>query len=482
MSPAALLGARFSRLVDQTAVLACLITVLAGLAVAWVAVANPGAYRLALAGLIGANLLLISLRWPRGAAIATLAGLPFLALMRRLLIGDAGWTSQDPLLLVAPLVAMALVYRFFAVEHRPLRTDRLSKLVLALLAVTLLQTFNPTGAGLSVNVVGLLFAAVPLLWFFVGRELADERLVMGLGTWMIASAALIALYGLRQTNVGLLPWDQQWVEVAGYASLKVGSVTRAFGTFSSGAEYAQYLASALMVAASFALYRRRWPLLLVPLLAVAIFLSSIRTTLILAAVAIIVVVILRTVKRPQVAAAASITVILLGVGVMQVLSSKLQGDARQSQSDLVQHQLGGVADPLNSNQSTLAIHSDLIAKGMVKSIHHPLGQGVGITTQAANTLKANSSSTELDLSDTFVSLGLFGGVLYLVVIWTAFSRTVGLYYRQRAAAPLVVLGVLMVGFGQWLNGGRYATSAIIWFFLGWVASQYAGPGEEESNA
>jgi hypothetical protein len=212
------------------------------------------------------------------------------------------------------------------------------------------------------------------------------------------------------------------------------------------------------------------------------FLSSSRTTLILAAVAIIVVVILRVVKRPRVAAAASIMVILLGVGVMQFLSSKLQGEARQSQSALVQHQLGGVADPLNSNQSTLALHYDLIAKGMVKSFHHPLGQGVGITTQAATTLKANASSTELDLSDAFVSLGLFGGVLYLVVVWTAFSRTVGLYYRQRAAAPLVVLGVLIVSLGHWLNGGRYATSAIIWFFLGWVASQYAASGKEESNA
>jgi hypothetical protein len=33
--------------------------------------------------------------------------------------------------------------------------------------------------------------------------------------------------------------------------------------------------------------------------------------------------------------------------------------------------------------------------------------------------------------------------------------------------------VLIVSFGQWLNGGRYAVSAILWFLLGWAASQYS---------
>lgn len=478
MNPGTTLGARFGS-IDQATLAGFLATVGAGLAVAWIAVVEPGEYRLALAALVGANLFVISLRWPRTAALAVLAGLPFLALARRLLISDAGWSSADPLLLVAPLIAIALAYRLFAVEGRRLAPDRLSKLVLALALITLLQTLNPFGAGLGVNVVGLLFAFAPLVWFFVGREIADERMVTRLGAWIIISGAAIAIYGLRQTDVGLLPWDQQWVNVAGYAALDVGHVTRAFGTFSSAAEYAQYLGTSLLAAVVLALQRSRWPLFLVPLLAVAMFLASIRTTLILAVVAILIVVILRVVRRPAVATVATVLVVLSGFAAMQFLAPALEGKARKSQSSLVQHQLGGVADPLNDQQSTLAIHAQQIGDGMTKSLHQPLGRGIGITTQASKKLNANPSSTELDISDAFLGLGLFGGVLYLVVIGTTFSCVTRLYWRERTAAPLLVLGVLIVSFGQWLNGGRYAVSAILWFLLGWAASEFYREADSE---
>jgi hypothetical protein len=475
------LGGRIQ--VGQTALVAFLLTAGAGLVVAWVAVADPGAYRLALAALLAVNLLIVSARWPRAAVIATLAWLPFLALTRRLLIGEAGWTSTDPLLIVAPLVVIALAYRLFAVEHRRFAPDRLSKLVLALLVLTLLQTLNPWGAGIGVNMVGLLFAGVPLIWFFVGRELADERTVVRLGAWIIVSGVLIGLYGLRQTHGGFLPWDQSWIEAGGYIALKVGDVTRPFGTFPSAAEYAQYLGAALLIAFVFALHRRRWPLLAIPLFAVALFLSSVRTTLILTAVAIIVVAIFRTVRRPAWAATASVLVVLLGVGVMQVVAPKLEGQARQSQSDLVAHQLGGVADPLHSQQSTLSIHAEEVRKGMVESFHFPLGRGIGITSQAANTLKANPFSTEVDISDAFLSLGLAGGLLYVAVIATAFSWAARLYWRQRGIAALMVLSLLIVSLGAWSNGGRYAASAIIWFLLGWVAAEQSrGSRDSEGDA
>jgi hypothetical protein len=473
------LGGRFQ--LGQTALVAFLITAGAGLVVAWVAVADPGAYRLALAALLAVNLLVVSARWPRAAAIATLAWLPFLALTRRLLIADAGWTSTDPLLVVGPLVAVALAYRMLAVEGRPLAPDRFSKLVLALLLLTLLQTLNPWGTGIGVNMVGLLFAGVPLIWFFVGREVADERIVIAFGASIIVSAVLIGLYGMRQTHGNFLPWDQSWVDVGGYVALKVGNVIRPFGTFPSAAEYAQYLAAALLISFVFALHRRRWPLLAIPLLAVALFLASVRTTLILTAVAIIVVGIFRCVRRPAWAATASVLVVLLGVGVMQVVAPKLEGQARTSQSDLVAHQLGGVADPLHNQQSTLSIHAEKVRQGMVESVHFPLGRGIGLTSQAANTLKANPFSTEVDISDAFLSLGLAGGVLYLAVIVMAFSWTARLYWRRRGMAPLMMMSILIVSLGAWSNGGRYATSAIIWFLLGWVAAEQSASAADEGE-
>ena len=225
---------------------------------------------------------------------------------------EVGWSSHDPLLLVGPLVALALVYRLFFVERRQFAPERFSMLVGALLCLTFLETFNPWGAGLGVNAVGLLFVGAPLLWFFIGRELASERIVMRFGAWVIVSGALIALYGLHQTQAGLFSWDSEWVRVGGYKALAVGEVTRAFGTFSSAAEYAQYIGAAGITAVVLAIHRKGWALLAIPLLATAIFLASVRTTLILAVVALIVVMIFRFVRRPAWAATASVLVVLSG--------------------------------------------------------------------------------------------------------------------------------------------------------------------------
>ena len=166
---------------------------------------------------------------------------------------------------------------------------------------------------------------------------------------------------------------------------------------------------------------------------------------------------------------------------MQVVAPALEGHARQSQNDLVEHQLGGVADPLHSDQSTLSIHAEEVRKGMVQSFHFPLGRGTGLTTQAANTLNSDTFTTEVDISDAFVSLGLAGGLLYLVVVGMAFSRTARLYWRDRTAASLVILGVLVVSLGQWRNGGHYAVSPIVWFLIGWVAGQWAKEPDQRTQ-
>ena len=69
-----------------------------------------------------------------------------------------------------------VLVRLYVIEHRPLAENRFSKLVVLLLGLTFLEALNPRGGGLKAAVSLLLFAAVPLLWFFVGRNLLhDER-------------------------------------------------------------------------------------------------------------------------------------------------------------------------------------------------------------------------------------------------------------------------------------------------------------------
>ena len=75
--------------------------------------------------------------------VATLLLLPFLALTRRLLLEFTGWQSTDPLLLVAPAVLGLILIRLFVFERRELAQERTSKLLLIVMAITLLQVATP---------------------------------------------------------------------------------------------------------------------------------------------------------------------------------------------------------------------------------------------------------------------------------------------------------------------------------------------------
>jgi hypothetical protein len=72
----------------------------------------------------------------------------------------------------------------------------------------------------------------------------------------------------------------------------------------------------------------------------------------------------------------------------------------------------------------------------------------------------------MDLSDMFVSLGLFGGFLYAFVVGLTLVMAFRYWHCARSLPALATLGVLVLSFGQWLNGGQYAACALIWLFIG----------------
>ncbi len=444
------------------------------LAFAWVATAAPELYRWMFALAIAAALVVMGMRSPRAAMALTVAFLPFLALVRRLLIADADWISTDPLLAVAPVVALFLLFRVFVLERRPLAPDRLSKLVLALLVLVVLQSLNPANESLSAGFGGLLFLGVPLLWFFLGRELADGRTASALIVWTIAIASAIGAYGLYQTEVGLPPWDLAWVDVNGFAALNVEDVIRAFGTFSSATEYAFYLAGALAFCIALALHGRRWVLFLMPLLAAALFLSSSRSALLLVLLAGLVVLGLRAgaVRRAVPIVATGVVVAVVAV---ITLGPELSADATSSGNALVSHAVGGIADPLNPEESTLLLHLQLVEAGFLESLSAPLGQGTGVTNIAADELGGTDEEkgTEVDVSDAFVSLGLVGGLLFLAVLAVTLHRVVRTYVVSRDPHVLAILGLLVVTLGGWLKGGHYALATLIWVLIGWTARRAA---------
>jgi hypothetical protein len=441
---------------------------------------------------IGFAMLLITLTLirPSLGVLATFTYLVFMAMFRRMLLPVAPWVSADPMLLVPPLVAVVLIVKAFVLDRRPWAPDAISKLVLVVLAMTLLEVFNPAGGGISAGIAGLMFMAVPLLWFFVGREYLSPRDVDRMMVLIVVLGTIVAAYGLWQIEVSDPPWDELWVKTpgaSGYSSLFLGGSARAFGTFSSFGEYALFLAAALATSVCFCLRGKLIAALPIPLLAVALFLSSGRSALITACVAIVVMIGLRS-GRPRTALLITVSAVVLALGALHFGAAALSSGAAGSNA-LVAHQLSGIANPLDPNSSTLLTHLELVVAGVKSSLSHPLGLGTAVTNGAAGVIQQNptantgfagipavgqgSSATEVDISNAFVAFGV-AGVLYLILVLLILFQGIRGYFRGRREL-LPIIGILIVGAGQWTIGGDYALAALMWMLIGVIATRRYDP-------
>lgn len=434
--------------------------------------ASPDTIRILVALLLVTGLVLIALRSPRACVVALMVFLTVLGLLRRLLIPIAGWSMYDPLLLVCPAITLFLL---LGGREEPLALGRLPALIAGLIGIAVLEVFNPQGGGVLAGAAGLLFVAVPVLWFFIGRRLADDRLILALLGVVLVGAGPVAVYGLWQTSFGLPPWDAAWVSLGGYTALHVGDVIRAFSSFSSSAEYTVFLSFAVIVVVARVLEARRWTMLLLPLLALvpllvwALLVASARGPIVGVLAALLVMGGLRagSIRR-------MVVILVTGLGVLgaldYLLGARLGEIAATSADPLLAHQLGGLADPLNPQKSTLLDHVQLIGAAFLQGVSHPLGLGTASVTLAASKFSQGPVGSEFDISDAFVSFGLVGGILYLAIVVMALAQAGRLAFRRRDLASLAAAGMLTVSCGHWHTGEYYLISPLVWLLIGWVSS------------
>ncbi len=430
---------------------------------------QAGAIRFVLAGLLLLDLGVIYLRAPQ-LAIATAVCLSIvIPLIRRVLIPSTGLTTYDPLLLVTPGFALFVLGHCFLTGRARLLHDHLSVAVMVLLAITLLEVVNPAGDGIAAGVTGLLYVAVPPLWFFVGRAYGEQRFATALVVVVLCTAVLDSVYGLWQTLIGFPPWDAQWaalVSAGSYAALNVGGVIRAWGTLSSSAEYATLLGIGIMVATALALRGRLAALLATPFLIWALILESSRGAVVYVLAAVVAMSAMRT-RGAWARAGIVLLALALVVVAQRVLASGVNSGSLASSNALIAHELGGLANPLDPTQSTFVQHLALVGNAFVTSLAHPLGLGTAATNLAGvRTTAAASSTSEFDISDAFQNLGLLGGLTYVFVVMLAFTRCIRACLRLPGFVTLAILGIMVVSFGQWLNGGLYATAPLVWLCIG----------------
>ena len=144
------------------------------------------------------------------------------------------------------------------------------------------------------------------------------------------------------------------------------------------------------------------------------------------------------------------------------------------------HQVGGLAHPFDARYSTAGLHGGMFLSGVFEGFTYPIGHGLGSTTAAASKFGGdpNEGSSEIDISDMFISLGAIGGLLYLYIVAMAMLGALKYLRTVRRGISLPVLAILTSSLGAWLIGGQYSTSALMLFLIGALSYPDIGQSAE----
>lgn len=443
--------------------LALILALSLGIAFGATAAKDVGTARYILGGLGGVIFFLIASSGRLTALRLIMIWLVMLGLIRRFLIPFAGWSPQDPLLLVGP--ACGFLIWLNGRQNSPKKLDAITVLSIFFMFWVGAQIFNPNQATILEGLQGALFWFPSLIWLFVGRTfpLKIHRSIMHL---LMAISIPVALHGLYQTYVKLLPFEYTWVEVSGFGEsiFYAGFKIRSFSTLVSPEEYGIFLSVICMFWWGKILLEpkgRIWQVPIFALLVWALFLQGSRGIFLFFTVAIFVTGLLRLRSFPARLALVGLAVVAVGL-VSQV---EVSSEPAQGADQVVNHQLRGLLDPFNK-EGTGPLHLFLITEGFRNAWENPFGLGTAPTTIVAGKEKGVTATTENDISTVFVAFGILMGVMFLMFIIILYSISGRRFRMNPNWYSLAVLGMLIASTGRLWSGGHYAVTSIIWFTLG----------------
>lgn len=403
--------------------------------------------------------------------LATFSFLLFLGDVRRIIDMIApSYGGLDLLLLVGPIFA---VYLAVPLLLQLKVDDTLSKAVLALMAIMLIEIFNPRQGGIAVGLGGAMFYVIPILWFWIARNYATDDMMFLLFYRVFLPIGLLdGLLGVAQAYVGFFPWEKAWALRLGSQYTYSAGHMRSFGFSTGAAEFASTLLIASVCTMAAILAGRRVYWLLLPILMVATVLSSSRGLIVKLLFGGAMMWAVRS-KEGRNWIPRLVFALVLGVGLVTYSASHAEGSGVSATSQRLStaqiataHVTQGLSDP---EHSTAGLHWQIFIGGLVKGFTYPIGTGIGAVTLAAgkfSTGGALSGSSEVDISDVFITTGFVGGILYLYILYLVF-RLAFFYIRQGPLLmTLTYIGLLSALVGSWLALGQYSTASFVWFCIG----------------
>ncbi|GBD01953.1 hypothetical protein HRbin18_01684 [bacterium HR18] len=240
--------------------------------------------------------------------------------------------------------------------------------------------------------------------------------------------------------------------------------------FASNTEYGKFISIGAVLAWAAFLRGNRGAGLLVPPLLIAIALTGSRGPLFFS--------LAMMVGLWAVLARTTATWVLRGALAAVLAASGLVWSLTQaSQLDLdphVQARLNRQAQEFiharrgDEEYSSAEKHFTMMLGGYLYPLREPLGLGIGAVTKAAVKFGGRSYNTETHLGNSFVALGLPGGIVYHVVIVLLVLTAFRYWMRTRSLIALALLGVLGVTMANLLAGEAYAVGPLVAFCAGAV--------------
>ncbi|HVF12106.1 MAG TPA: O-antigen ligase family protein [Actinomycetota bacterium] len=443
--------------------LALILTLTLGIAFGALAGKEVSTARYILGGLGGIIFFLIASSGRITALRLIMIWLVMLGLIRRFLIPFAGWSPNDPLLLVGP--ACAFLIWLNGRQNSPKKLDAITLITLFFMFWVGGQIFNPNQSSIMVGLQGALFWFPSLLWLMVGRTfpLKIHRSIIHL---LMVLSIPVALHGLYQTYVGLLPFEYTWVGVSGFGEsiFYAGFKVRSFSTLVSPEEYGIFLSVMCMFWWSKILMEEKdriWRIPLFGFLVWALFLQGSRGIFLFFMVGIFVTGLMRLRGFP--ARLALVGVAVMGIGLASQAEPPKEQGAGADQ--VVNHQLRGLLDPF-SEEGTGPLHLRLVRDGFERSWENPFGLGPASTTLVSKRATGDTFQTENDLSTVFVAFGILMGVTFTMFIVILYSVAGRRFRLNRNWYTLAVVGMLVAATSRTWAGSHYAVTSIIWFTLG----------------
>ncbi len=400
--------------------------------------------------------------------------LAFMGLIRRALIPISGWSSFDPLLILGPSLTVVLALLMFWENHNKnnIMREKPDRLMLALFIMGSFQMVNPFSGSPLNGLIGSMYIIIPWLWYFIALYKIQYNQIKVIFTIIEICGTCIALYGLYQTFFGILPFEQDWVRITGYKALYLAEDTvRSIGTFPSAQEFVYFTMITFMVAFSRMIDKKRFlihfPIVIICLS--SIFFASARTIIFFMTLAIYIILIVT--KKTAIGKLASAIGIAIIIGVIWNSLSLINPAWFGSAEPAVEHMVEGLVDPLAEDQTGVG-HIDRFVEGMKSIVTNPIGHGIASVTKAADkSTTSEAMSTEVDVSNMVVAMGV-GGIIYILIIITTIYKTIYLVIKNKKVEYVIILGIFIGGLGSWINGGFYTAPIIIWLLIGWIHKQY----------